>query len=207
MPNTKIFFNEDEAVKFLENSTFPMIYKSSHGAGSANVGLLNNFRQGKKYVKRVFSKGMPTFFKSEIQKGYVYFQEFLEGNKGDYRVVCFSDGKLTGFFRENKPGEVFASGGGNNSMLQLDNSLLELVWDTHQRLGNQVVMSYDLLKHKGDWKLTEASVLFGNLNSPVFSETKFYERKSSFVYNITEIESNRHNYFIDLLLKSWGWND
>lgn len=208
-PKTNVFFSEDDALTFLTNATFPLIYKSAHGAGSSNVGLFEKQSQAEKYVKNVFSKGVKTFFKSEIQRDYVYFQQFIPDVKGDYRLVCFGDGKVTGFYRENEDGEIFASGAGKNIAVELPQDLLEFVCDIHEKLGKEIVMSYDILKNENEeWLVTEMSVLFGDLNSIVYTDSKYYVRDDSGKYVLVENQKfDRHKYFIDLLIKSWDWSE
>lgn len=51
------FYNRDTAFKWIENATFPKVFKLKAGAGSANVRLVMNASQAKKLAKRAFSKG------------------------------------------------------------------------------------------------------------------------------------------------------
>ncbi|MBN1300958.1 MAG: hypothetical protein JW995_07050 [Melioribacteraceae bacterium] len=205
-PNTVVIYTKADALMYIENSAFPIIYKSAYGAGSSNVGLLESERKASSYVRKVFGKGIQTFFKSEIQKGYVYFQEYIPNLKGDYRIVCYNDGTMTGFFRENSE-SAFASGSGNNKIVDLDTDLLKYVYEIHTKLGNEIVMSYDVLSTSTKYYLTEMSVLFGDLTSLIHSSSPFYKINNGDVIKIDLTGEDRHKRFIRLLLKTWGWLD
>jgi glutathione synthase/RimK-type ligase-like ATP-grasp enzyme len=54
-----IFWNKNKCLQWLEvDATYPLVFKLKGGAGSANVVLLKNFRQAKKVVNRIFTKGI-----------------------------------------------------------------------------------------------------------------------------------------------------
>ena len=133
-PNTFIFYDKNEALDFVSNKAqFPIIFKSSSGAGSSNVGMLKSIQQAKRYIKKAFGKGIETFFKEDLQRNYVYFQEYLKNNDGDYRVICLGDKRIIGFYRENSPSEKFASGSGLISYKKLPNDLLQFVSRVHRK--------------------------------------------------------------------------
>ena len=208
-PNTFVFYNKDEALEFIKSKTeFPLIYKASSGAGSANVGLLKSKFQANLYVKKAFGKGIETSFKEDLQRHYVYFQEFLKNNDGDYRIICLGDERILGFYRANRPNAKFASGSGLLDYSEIPNDILTLVYDAHKKLNSPAWMSYDIMKdNDGNWVIGEISVINGDLDSlDIYKQCRHYLIKDGkFTENKSEI--NLLQYFIDSLVKKWGWNE
>jgi len=208
-PKTFVFYNKEEALDFVENKTeYPLIYKSSSGAGSANVGLLKNKSQSKYYIKKAFGKGIKTFFREDLQRFYVYFQEYLKNNDGDYRIVCFGKERIFGFYRENKPNQKFASGSGIINYGKIPNDVLTLAYSTHEKFGFPIAMSYDIIKDNDEnWVVGEMSVIFGDLKSKnIYIKSPHYlVKKNEFIH--LENPGDIQQYFIDNLVKEWGWVD
>lgn len=208
-PKTFVFYNKSEAIEFLEQINFPIIFKAPFGAGSANVGLLQNKRHAKRYINKVFGKGVKTFFKEDLQRFFVYFQEFLTNNKGGYRVVCHGKKMLYGYFKYNDKNSQFATGLGEVDLSPLPEDLLEFAHGVHKKLGFPQVMSYDILKdNSGNYSVLEMSVIYSGLESfkKNIDAIKFeLNEKNKFVQMDSKI--NYHEYFIENLLKNWGWVD
>jgi len=53
------FYDKDEAIKWIENTQFPKIFKLRGGAGSQNVKLIKNKNAAKRVVRKAFGKGFP----------------------------------------------------------------------------------------------------------------------------------------------------
>lgn len=209
IPKTFIFFDKQEALDFICNTDFPIIYKATSGSGSSNVGFIKSETQGRMFIKKAFGKGIKTFFKEEPIHRYIYFQEYLKGNKGDYKIVCFGDQRITGLFRKNVKDEIHKS---RAELYKVDvpNSLLEFISDVHNKLGSLPVMSYDILKNnEGEWVVTEFGVIFGDFNNwDYYTNSKNYERNSNGkFYELDETIPSNDELFIELLLKNWGWID
>ncbi len=204
-PKTYIFFNQDEAVAFAQQTRYPLVYKCAHGAGSSNVGLLEDPKTAMKYIRRVFNKGIKTYFKNEVQKGYVYFQEFLGDNQGDYRIVCYGNRVIYGFFRPNRDKSPFASGSGLFDTSEIPVEVLDLGARANEQM-NFEVMSYDILRdYEGKWLVTEMSVIYGDLSSPIYKAANGYYRDKNSLWQKIGIGKDRHEEFIRHLLTSWNW--
>ncbi len=54
---TYIFYNIGDAYQWIENSTFPKVFKLSKGAASTNVSLVHTPNNAKKLVKQAFGRG------------------------------------------------------------------------------------------------------------------------------------------------------
>jgi len=204
-PETHIFYMKSEALEYAKKAQYPIVYKYPHGAGSSNVGLLNNKLQAYYYILRAFNKGIKTYFREEIQRKYVYFQEFLSENNGDYRILCYKNDIIKGFFRENRKNSPFASGSGVIKEIELPDNLLNFISDTHQKI-DATIMSYDLMKDKnGDWSLTEFSALHGDRTSTIYNEILNYTFKN----NMWKAENNTVDWIthkVEFLLKNaWKW--
>ncbi len=206
-PRTFVFFDRDDALQFTRRADYPLVYKSAHGAGSANVGILAGKGAAATYVKKAFGRGVRTFFRSERQTGYVMFQEFLPGNPGDYRLVCYGDSLICGFFRLNRAGKPFASGSGEFSTPDLPSDLLEFAADAQGKFGYDV-MSYDILKSSSGWVVAEMSVVFGDLTHTIYNEAAGYQRDPvTGSWNRLHDAGDRHERLIRFVLRAWGFVD
>lgn len=69
-PKTYIFYFEDEAEEFINNSSFPIVGKVNIGASGRGVSILHNIREAGKYVQDSFS-GKGTYLKwgPDLKKG------------------------------------------------------------------------------------------------------------------------------------------
>lgn len=56
-----VFYSKNEALEWIEKTTFPKVFKLRGGSGSSNVQLVENKIQAKKLVKRAFRKGFSQF--------------------------------------------------------------------------------------------------------------------------------------------------
>lgn len=56
-----VFYTKKEAFNWIENTTFPKVFKLRGGAGSENVKLVNSTGQAKKLAKKAFGKGFAQF--------------------------------------------------------------------------------------------------------------------------------------------------
>jgi len=53
-----VFYDKEEAIEWAKNTTYPKVFKLRSGAGSSNVVLIKNYDEAKKYIKKIFNKGM-----------------------------------------------------------------------------------------------------------------------------------------------------
>jgi glutathione synthase/RimK-type ligase-like ATP-grasp enzyme len=56
--NTQIFWNKNEALKWVETADFPKVFKLKAGSQSSNVVFVNNKNTASKLVKKMFYKGI-----------------------------------------------------------------------------------------------------------------------------------------------------
>lgn len=56
---THVFVEKEQALAWLNVSTFPKVFKLRNGAGSSNVRLVKNRQEARKLIDRAFSRGFP----------------------------------------------------------------------------------------------------------------------------------------------------
>jgi len=143
-----VFYEKEKALKWIESSDFPKVFKLRTGSGSSHVKLVKDKKSAAKLVKQSFGRGFrhyepvsnlkerwrkfrigqsswldlakgvlrfghTTDFDRLIGKarGYIYFQEFIEGNDYDIRIMVI-DGKACAVKRVNRQDDFRASGSG-----------------------------------------------------------------------------------------------
>lgn len=82
-----VFYDRNEALAWINSTTFPKVFKLRGGAGSVNVKLITSATAAKKIVKKAFGKGFPKYdawasLKERIykfRKGNASFSEVLKG--------------------------------------------------------------------------------------------------------------------------------
>ena len=58
MVPSHVFYSRAEALRWIEGTTFPKVFKTRRGAGSANVQLVRSYWQAKNLVNKAFTKGI-----------------------------------------------------------------------------------------------------------------------------------------------------
>lgn len=56
-----VFYTKKEAMKWIDNTDFPKVFKLRGGAGASNVKLAHNVKEAKRLVNKAFGKGFPQF--------------------------------------------------------------------------------------------------------------------------------------------------
>src|SRR5688572_23692885 len=131
---TWVFWDYDQAIAFLEQAQYPLIFKLSVGAGSANVLKIDSVGQARQRIDQIFGEGIvPYTFEKPPSQGassgsgsdpiqseedppdsyfikqhnYAYLQEFLANNSHDIRVTVIGD-RAFGILRQNRAGDFRA---------------------------------------------------------------------------------------------------
>lgn len=58
IPRTDVFYYKDEAIDFVNSSSYPIVAKTSIGAAGCGVQILHNRNQAIRYVKKAFTTGI-----------------------------------------------------------------------------------------------------------------------------------------------------
>ena len=62
--NSYIFYDRKDALKWIDNMTFPIVFKLRAGAGSSNVRLIKDVKTGIKIINKSFKSGFPSVLRS-----------------------------------------------------------------------------------------------------------------------------------------------
>lgn len=86
-----VFYDKKEAIEWVNQTTFPKVFKLRGGAGSANVQLVPAKKDAIRLVNRAFGKGFPQFNRRENLKERI--RKYKEG-KDTLWGVCKGMGRL-----------------------------------------------------------------------------------------------------------------
>lgn len=164
--NVRLVKTKSEALRLCEKA---------FGSGFQPIG--GYFRDGKTKATKISGlndfaaklKRMPgvlrslTYKKKSLprQRDYLYFQDFLPGNDGDYRVVIIGK-RAFALKRMNRPNDFRASGSGKLEYARqdLDPRMLEIAFMVSKKLNAQS-MAYDFLYDQDkEPKIAEISFAF-----------------------------------------------
>ena len=174
LPKTRIFTERGSAEIFIENAIFPFVSKANEGAGSSNVRMILTEKDAHEELNQVFSEnGMPRYTKPSMekrgvrkfQKDYVLWQEFLEGNENDWRVVMINRQFAWIIKRGNRGDSPFASGSGIvDNIVDLDRETTEIL-DFCFKFASQFSLNFtgiDIVKgENGSWRILETTTGWG----------------------------------------------
>ena len=103
-----VFYTKKDAYNWVNNTTFPKVFKLRGGASSANVRLVHNKREAIKLIDKAFSKGFSQF------DGWSAFKDRLvkwKGKKESFWGVCKGFARIfisTEFARMHAPEKGYA---------------------------------------------------------------------------------------------------
>jgi len=73
---TWVFYDEQDALKWLETASFPKVFKLRGGAGSTNVKLIRTKSRGQQMIKKAFGAGFPAYDKwNDLKEQYLRFTQ------------------------------------------------------------------------------------------------------------------------------------
>lgn len=139
------------------------------------------------FLKRIYRYFNPPeavrTFVDTFEKDYVYFQDFIPNNDGDYRLVVINQEKVYGMKRFNRKGDFKASGSGHFEHLHPGNtslSMLKVALDTARKLKMNSI-AYDFVwDSKGNPLIIEITYAYGMKSSKARgywdSELNWHER-------------------------------
>ena len=190
MPRTWVFWRLDDALKFCEQASYPLVMKLAHGFRSANVALIRNRNEAVRWSRRMFRRGVHSIRSSaaslprkmvhtlhdsmtllgrpdenrfsELQGGYLLLQEFVGGNEFDIRVTVLGNRGYV-FRRFNRPEDFRASGSGRCDWdpTQIDLAAVRLAFEIARRLDTESV-AVDILFQSGQPVVVEMSYTFAS---------------------------------------------
>lgn len=161
MPTTRAFFSPSAAKAYLRTEPkYPFISKSSEGASSHNVRLISTPEQAFAEVKAAFSdKGIKMHYEL-AQRGYVLWQEFIENNPFDIRILGVGEKRIV-LRRHNRKDRPMASGSGDlEPITQLDDGVFSALQyaDCFFRQERFDWCGIDLVRDAQRWYILETTV-------------------------------------------------
>jgi hypothetical protein len=196
-----VFYHKEEALKWMESTTFPKVFKLRNGAGSSNVYLIKNKEAARKKINKAFGKGYrpwdkwsywreslwkfrrdknmkslgriikytvnlifpsPLFKQPNPERGYVYFQDFIDSGNNEFRIVA-SPNLAFGHQRWSRVNKFGASG---SNIFDRNHKLIPPIiiknsFDIIRQLNLQVC-AFDWIKDNstGTFKLLEISYAY-----------------------------------------------
>lgn len=169
---TWVTFAKDEAKGIHNKTGFPLISKTTIGAGSVGVEKINSNNRLVKIVSEVFSRsGRKTQYPNKRQKDYLYVQQFIEEATFDLRIIIVGT-MAFGYYRYPKEGDFKASGSGIYEKKAIPLEALEQAISIKEKLQCRQV-GVDLLysNKKQKYLIIETSI-FNQIDTPVQLEVE-----------------------------------
>lgn len=80
-----VFYTKKEAIDWINETSFPKVFKLRGGSGSSNVKLVRNQKQAKKLVKKAFGKGFSQFDRLNHLK--LRYKNFIGGKENLFGLI------------------------------------------------------------------------------------------------------------------------
>jgi glutathione synthase/RimK-type ligase-like ATP-grasp enzyme len=192
VPETRVFWQEEDALAFMADARLPWVIKLASGITSENVGLLKSAADARYWIHRLFRHGAVTLNRdrplvrprslarrflnaaqvvstgalppigdrTDLQKGYLLIQEFLEGNTFDTRITVIGN-RAFAFRRLNRPNDFRASGSGliDWAPASIAEDAVALAFRVARSLSTQS-LAVDVLRRHGEPVINEISYYY-----------------------------------------------
>lgn len=164
-PKTFITYTRNEALEFIENCTFPQVFKSKNGAGSTGVEIVYTKKEGRELVEVLFdshyvNKALSDY--RDIDYGYIYFQEYIPEVR-EFRVIKIGESWF-GHEKAKLADQEFMSGSGVNYWTPPSLSLLNFCEAIATRF-DFITMCFDVFQdNRGQYLINEMQTWFGSYN-------------------------------------------
>ena len=91
-----VFYSKNDALEWVNNTTFPKVFKLRGGAGASNVKLAHTANEARKFIRKAFGRGFSQFnrwgyLKERIRKWRLGKDSFLGVCKGLGRLLIPTD--------------------------------------------------------------------------------------------------------------------
>lgn len=178
---TRIFYDKNEAMNFLKLAEYPLVFKTKIGSAGVGVKFIKTKKQGKRIIKKVFSKfkhfsrGYTTWIKTkrfkpfnlfipktnDKQYGHIMFQEKLD-IKNEWRVIrigesYFGHQKLLGSNNKHSGSNLVGWEAPPEKLLLFVKEICDI--------GNFNSMDVDIFEtNDGSYYVNELQTIFGSYN-------------------------------------------
>jgi glutathione synthase/RimK-type ligase-like ATP-grasp enzyme len=155
---TFISHSKEESLAYSQACRYPLVSKINTGSASRGVRLIRSPREARKFIRKVFAEGVPTYWPGHHQKDYVYFQPLIRHKGYDLRVIIVGD-KAFGYYKLVKKGDFRASGSMFIQKSALPKQAIERAYRIKQQLKH-TFLAVDFLEQQdtGEFLVLEASV-------------------------------------------------
>lgn len=190
IPETNIFYDRGDALRFIDNISYPIVAKTTIGAAGTGVKVLKSRNAAELYIKKAFTTGIkrksgpnlmlnskttllkkiindPAFalkklksYKNLNSEVQVGFVIFQEFVPHDYEWRIVKVGESYFGHKKIKIGEM-ASGTKKKSYDTPNTELLDFVDDICSKAGFNIVAVDVLVNHKGEYYINEMQTKWG----------------------------------------------
>ncbi|MFV0216088.1 hypothetical protein OBJ92_03445 [Empedobacter falsenii] len=138
-------------------------------------GIKDRLKKAPKFFKMVMN-GKKHF---PVEKGYVYFQDFIPNNKVDIRIAII-DNHLWGFKRLVRENDFRASGSGKieYSLSDVPTSLYQKLFNLTRKLKTASI-AYDLVKDNEEYLIVEIS--YGFVGEIIYNAPGYWNENLEFI--------------------------
>lgn len=179
--NVKLFDSGKELLKYGKkmytsgiSSAPSLLYKSS-----SNIKSAKNLKTFIKRAKRIpeFLRSLSNAKKFNVEKGYVYLQEFIPNDGYDLKVVVVGD-KLSFIGRNIREGEFRASGGGDlfYDKNRVTKNVIDSAFKTSDQLGF-TCMGYDYVVNKESGEGIIIEISYGFSHQALLDSGGYFDRE------------------------------
>jgi glutathione synthase/RimK-type ligase-like ATP-grasp enzyme len=158
MPKTWIFRDLGSAVRWTLDQKYPFISKTSEGAGSKNVRLIETKEQAQSEAEKAFGEEGLLVHYGLRQQRYVLWQRY-HPVECDYRVLAIGNRRLI-IRRKNRDDRPMASGSGKIEFLDPESKLAQSAFKFVDQLVKKFQMPFigvDLIQVPEGWLLLEVT--------------------------------------------------
>lgn len=164
-PTTWAFFSKTEALTFVAEAEYPLVFKITSGSGASGVEFVHTSKQAEELVKLMFDKtyyGRQAIDPRAGDYGYVFFQQFVPDSR-EFRIIKLGH-KWFGHEKHKMPEQQFFSGSGHNLWTAPPMELLDFCEDIASK-HEFTSMCFDILvTASGDFLVNELQTWFGSFN-------------------------------------------
>lgn len=175
--NTHIFARKSQAIDFLRQAEYPLVFKTNIGAAASGVRIIHSRAKALRIARRIFGfshpaltfgdlrfsrkfKGIPLPLFGRIQKHYLIAQEFIP-IRWEWRLIRIGESYF-GHKKLLKNG--YASGSGLSVFDVPPQELFHLIRDICEKGGFRS-MNVDIFETvEGEFLVNELQTIFGSIN-------------------------------------------
>ena len=159
-PQTWVFYRLDDTLSFLQQASFPLVFKSNLGASASGVYIVKDKDDALNKAKLFLQKGYKVKGEKRIprQIGSLYIQEYLPNVK-EWRMVRIGDS----YFGHGKDmAGQFHSGSGKANWDMPSKEAFDLLHEVTEK-GRFSSMDVDIFEDsQGQFYINELQTVFGN---------------------------------------------